>query len=319
MTKVTVVMPAYNASSTIRASLESVFSQTLPPSEVLILDDGSTDETATVASSFVPRVQIIPGRHEGAAVARNLLCAAAQGDFVAFLDSDDVWHPDYLRVQCEKFREYPAAAAYFTGHVDFYDDALPVWPGEQDLSIEYIEAIEFLRRYNQTPGFFNMSFCCVPRRTLEQMGPEPFRLSPAEDWYFFNKISTCGSVVYYHASLAAYRVRVGSLSSNRLALSTALVSACEMLEQQFSAVPDRRFAEIFADAHSEKRRLLAKICLFQGKIADARVQLERALATGRGVRSQLKTLLLLWSTHLPQRLQPDWLAKHPRWKGIYRA
>jgi hypothetical protein len=91
-----------------------------------------------------------------------------------------------------------------------------------------------------------------------------------------------------------------------------------MLEQQFSAVPDQRFAEIFADAHSEKRRLLANLFV-QGKTADARVQLERALATGRGLRSQLKTLLLLWSTRLPQRLQPDWLAKHPRWKGIYRT
>src|ERR1035438_6638030 len=94
--KVSVLMPAYNCAATIQASLESVLRQTLLPFEIIVLDDGSTDRTAAILSSYQPTITVIPGKHEGEAGEGNALCAHARGDFLAFLDSGARWQPKYL-------------------------------------------------------------------------------------------------------------------------------------------------------------------------------------------------------------------------------
>jgi len=98
--EISVVIPTYNRAHCIVRALESVFAQSLAPGEIIVVDDASHDDTAAVLAPYAGRIRVI--RHEtnaGASAARNTGIAAAQGTWVAFLDSDDAWRPDKLARQ----------------------------------------------------------------------------------------------------------------------------------------------------------------------------------------------------------------------------
>src|ERR1700733_11278981 len=98
---VSVIIPAYNAAAYVGRAVESALSQTHLPLEILVIDDGSTDETADIVEQLPPPVRLIPKPNGGPATARNLGARQAQGDWLALLDADDLWMPDKLRVQLE--------------------------------------------------------------------------------------------------------------------------------------------------------------------------------------------------------------------------
>jgi GT2 family glycosyltransferase len=93
-----VVIPAYQAASTVRDAVASALAQTYPAHEVTVVDDGSTDDLAGALSAFAGRIKLIRKENGGAASARNVGVAAATGEFVAFLDADDVYGPRRLEV-----------------------------------------------------------------------------------------------------------------------------------------------------------------------------------------------------------------------------
>ena len=96
---ISVLIPAYNCQATIRETLDSVLAQTRQPDEILVMDDGSTDQTPAILEFYKPRVQVLRQENQGVAAARNSLLERAQGDLLAWLDSDDVWHPHCLDIQ----------------------------------------------------------------------------------------------------------------------------------------------------------------------------------------------------------------------------
>ena len=104
---VSVVMPAYNAESTIGSSLRSVLNQTFIQLEVMVVDDGSTDSTAAIAAEIAAadsRARVIRQTNAGVAAARNEGILQARGDLVAFIDADDLWHPAKIEKQVELLR-----------------------------------------------------------------------------------------------------------------------------------------------------------------------------------------------------------------------
>lgn len=106
MPTVSVIIPAYNAARYLAETLKSALGQTLTDIEIIVVDDGSRDNTAEVAQSF-PGVRYVHQRNAGVSAARNTGAAHAEGEFLAFLDSDDIWHPDKLRQQVEALRQHP--------------------------------------------------------------------------------------------------------------------------------------------------------------------------------------------------------------------
>jgi glycosyltransferase involved in cell wall biosynthesis len=96
---ISVVIPCFNRERRIAAAIESALAQTAPPSEVIVIDDGSTDRSAAVAASMGPPVRVIRSENRGPGAARNAGIEAARGDWIAFLDSDDEWHPQKLELQ----------------------------------------------------------------------------------------------------------------------------------------------------------------------------------------------------------------------------
>lgn len=100
--RVSIIIPTYNRSEMIVECLESVFSQTYADYEVIVVDDGSTDNTEAALKPFLDRITYIKHENKGNAAARNSGLAIAKGQLIAFLDSDDLWLPDKLRrdVEC---------------------------------------------------------------------------------------------------------------------------------------------------------------------------------------------------------------------------
>ncbi|MGB7149872.1 MAG: glycosyltransferase family A protein, partial [Terriglobales bacterium] len=174
MMKISVLIPAYNAAATIGPTLESVLAQTRPPDEIIVLDDGSTDQTAKAVEAYAPRVTLHRQKNRGLGSSRNVLCKMAQGDLVAFLDSDDLWHPRYLEVQSGLVERFPDAGAFFTGHTIFKNFECLEWSGdtsEPDFGqTQVMDSLSFFVTYNKAPGRFFMSFCCLPRRTISELG-----------------------------------------------------------------------------------------------------------------------------------------------------
>src|SRR5262245_57535681 len=120
MPEVSVIIPAYNAGRTISAALQSVFAQTFRDFEVIVVDDGSTDDTAARVAEWSKAIHYVRQRNRGPAHARNEGVARAKGRLIAFLDADDIWFPRKLQRQVLYFDRFPATgllhAATLVGH-----------------------------------------------------------------------------------------------------------------------------------------------------------------------------------------------------------
>ena len=107
MTDISVVVPTYNRSHLIRETLDAILAQTHAPHEIIVVDDGSTDDTRTVLASYGERIRAISIANSGDLVARNTGLRIAQGHLVAFCDSDDLWMPGYLAEMSAQWRAEP--------------------------------------------------------------------------------------------------------------------------------------------------------------------------------------------------------------------
>jgi glycosyltransferase involved in cell wall biosynthesis len=262
---ISVVIPAFNCAPTIGLTLDSVLVQSHPADEILVVDNGSTDETPSILNSYGSRVAVSRQNNRGTAVSRNIPCERAAGDLLAFLDSDDLWHPEYLQSQAQLFEDNPHAAALFTGHVDVFGYGDIQWScdPDPDAQVEIIPPLAFIKRYNARPGPFNMSYCCVPKSALTRIGPAPFggstaRSEPwAEDCYFHNRIALCGPVLYFSRTLAAYRISRRSVSLHQLKWTAGQVAALEQLRGVESGW-GQSARNVFRAILSSKRRAHAK-------------------------------------------------------------
>ncbi len=107
MFKISVIIPTYNRCDLLPRALESVLNQTYPADEIIVIDDGSTDETGKMIQQQFPQVHYIHQHNQGVSHARNAGIKQAGGDWIAFLDSDDEWLPDKLSCQCAALAENP--------------------------------------------------------------------------------------------------------------------------------------------------------------------------------------------------------------------
>jgi len=104
---VSVIMPSYNTSQYIQEAIDSVLAQDYPNKELIVIDDGSTDSTVDLIRAYGDRVTLLTQKNQGSAVARNAGIAAAQGKYIAFLDSDDAWLPGKLTTQVRYLEQHP--------------------------------------------------------------------------------------------------------------------------------------------------------------------------------------------------------------------
>jgi glycosyltransferase involved in cell wall biosynthesis len=129
--QVSVIVPAFNGERYLEEALRSAVRQSLPPSEVIVIDDGSTDRTAEIAEGFGDPVRCIRQANAGVAGARNRGLSVATGEFIAFLDHDDVWPPEKLEIQVAALRANPDVGIV-SGRMRVFGGALPgrAWSAE---------------------------------------------------------------------------------------------------------------------------------------------------------------------------------------------
>ncbi len=131
---VSVIIPVYNCERFLAEAIESVLAQTYRPLEIIVVDDGSTDQSANTARSYKD-IQYIYQPNQGIAVARNTGLAAAQGEFIAFIDADDVWLPNKLEVQVGYLIEHPRAGFALCRVQGFVDPGVNLPPGATDVPL----------------------------------------------------------------------------------------------------------------------------------------------------------------------------------------
>lgn len=121
---VSVIIPVYNGERYLAEAIESVLAQTHRPLEVIVVNDGSTDGSAALAAGFGPPVRVLDVARGGGVVARNQGAAVARGAWLAFLDADDLWLPDKLRLQLAAAEADPGVAVIFGGVEHFLSPEL---------------------------------------------------------------------------------------------------------------------------------------------------------------------------------------------------
>ncbi len=118
--RVACVIPTFNADAFVAEAIESVLVQTYAETQIIVVDDGSTDCTEDVVRPFGRKITYLPQPHRGAAAAKNAGIRASRSGFVAFLDADDLWHPDKLTRQMALFEKQPGMDLLYTDYKNFW-------------------------------------------------------------------------------------------------------------------------------------------------------------------------------------------------------
>lgn len=307
--KISVLIPAYNSAKFIRTTLDSVIRQTHRPHEILVMDDGSTDDTPRILESYRGfGVTVFHQKNAGCAAARNVLVKRSTGDLIAMLDHDDIWHPCYLACHVNLAYRYPSAVGQFVQHSVFTDPNKVSFDNKDD-STELIEEGQFLRRYHSAIGpFMSQSFFAFPRRTAARLGFAPFRTDVgfADDVYLFNLLPTLGPVSLSHECLGAYRHVATAQSADRLKCGTHGQKCMTLLRDIYEKELHRELLPEFNWACGVLRRENARLHMGVGSPEAARHHLERALLEDRSPLSLLKTSRVYVQTLLPKPMQPRW-------------
>ena len=211
--RVSVITPAYNAARFLRDTIESVRAQTVTDWELLIVDDGSTDETVGIVQRYAEadsRIRLLRQENAGPSAARNHGMRAARGAFFAFLDSDDQWLPQFLEHQLEVFARYPdtvlvTANAYYLGGPQNGQPRRPPSNGNPVLTLENIIQ-------NDSAVFIMTVF---RRAVFERIGGLDEGQWTSEDYDFWIRAALAGFVFRVSTQpLALYRRHKGSLSAD---------------------------------------------------------------------------------------------------------
>jgi glycosyltransferase involved in cell wall biosynthesis len=201
---VSVVIPTYNYGRFLGEAIESVLAQTCKPAEVIVVDDGSTDETATVVESFSERgVRYIRQENAGVCAARNRGVAESTGELIAFLDADDTWDATKLEKQIARFAADPEVGLVHCGTCVF-DGATGA---TLQLQIEGAEdgVVEDLLLW-QKPGMPGPGgTIMVPKSTFTKVGGFDIRMKCGEDWDFCYRVARVAKVAFVAEPLVNYR------------------------------------------------------------------------------------------------------------------
>ena len=214
---VSIVIPSYNAAPWLPAAIDSALAQTHSPCEIIVVDDGSTDDSLALASRYSDRgVRIYSQPHHSAARARNRGLAAARGEFIQFLDADDFIAPEKIARQLARLAASPPLSVASSEWACFTREAAaPIFspePNWRDLT-----GLDFLRLHYDEGGMMPPIAWLAPRALLDAAGPWREDLTLNDDGeYFCRVLLKSAGIVFTPGARAGYRSALpGSLSRRR--------------------------------------------------------------------------------------------------------
>jgi glycosyltransferase involved in cell wall biosynthesis len=193
---VSVIIPAFNVAQCLARAVKSALSQTPAPLEVVVINDGSSDDTPAIARAFGNRIVYLEQENRGQGAARNAGLKVARGEFVAFLDADDYWLPGFISACVSFLRTYPEAIAVNTG-LRFHLD------GQQDLILPKLIRAEDNRRVQPwvlhnffafwgTHDHVRTGSVMIRRKIIEAAGPQQAHLRISQDLEYWGYLATFG-------------------------------------------------------------------------------------------------------------------------------
>ncbi len=214
---ISAVVPAYNAERYIGESLTAILSQTRPPDEVVVVDDGSTDATPEELARFRGEIRVVRQDNRGHPGAYTRCCEEARGEYVAKCDADDLWEPDKLARQAEALRDHPEIDIAFCGARFFGAQEGPRSPYP---SQGVLDRRDFARRlYRGNPVCSSSTL--IRRRLVRELGPFVERL-PCEDYDYWLRALIAGATFFYDPRvLVRYRAHAQQVSGNVLRMHEA--------------------------------------------------------------------------------------------------
>ncbi len=231
MPTISVIIPAYNAEKTIKETVDSVLNQTFEDFEVIIINDGSTDTTGEIVSQIPdPRIKVFSYLNSGASTSRNRGFAQTSGEYIAFLDADDLWTSDKLEAQLVALKTNPQADIAYSwsdcidessrflrrgGHITINGDGLP-----KLLMMDILE---------------NGSNPLIRRQALLAVGGFDESLPAGQDWDLYLRLAIKHSFVTVPRSQVLYRISANSLSANVFKLETGCL---RVLDRAYRQAPE---------------------------------------------------------------------------------
>jgi glycosyltransferase involved in cell wall biosynthesis len=212
------IVPVFNGERYLREALESILKQSYQSFEIIVVDDGSTDQTAAVIHHYGEQIRFLRQANAGTAAARNLGLSVAEGEFIAFLDADDLWHAAKLERQMARFQAHPELD-YCVAHVQNF------WVPEL---IE--EEIRFRdhRISKPLPGYTTGTLL-ARRGFFEFVGPFSHTIKHADDTDWFLRASEHGAVMELLPDVLLYR-RLHQTNLSRLRASDSRDQYLRMLK-----------------------------------------------------------------------------------------
>ncbi len=249
---ISVVIPCFDAEAHLGAAIASVLAQTRPVLEVIVVDDGSTDDSARIAESFGPPVRVIRQSNAGESAARNRGIEAARGEWVAFLDADDLWLPHKLERQAEAIQG--AAEDVVCVYCDFVLFGEGIEERTMSLPSRH-ESAHPLR--DMLVGFTVHVDTAVVRRGAALRTPFPEGIRHAEDVVFFVLLRSRGRFLRVPEALVRYRRHAPQQSQQPGHLVRSAATRLEWLLSRpdlFTAADEHAARATFVERHLDDHR-----------------------------------------------------------------
>lgn len=204
----TVIIPLYNKEPYIKRALETVLNQTYDNFEMIIIDDGSTDEGVRIVSSIQDtRIKVFSQMNSGVSAARNRGALLAKNQYLAFLDADDTWEPNFLQEISNLINEFPHAGIYATNNKFIYPSGKVMLESFSDLfngnNIGIIEDYFGLFAKIQKSPFSNSNLC-IPKKIYDEFGGYKEGVKLTEDSDLWCRIALKYDIAYNIRPLANY-------------------------------------------------------------------------------------------------------------------
>jgi len=271
--KVSVVIPTYNSAQFIVETLESVFAQTYKDYEVIVVDDGSTDNTKEVLKPYMSKIRYIYKENGGAASARNVGIKNAQGEYIAFLDSDDLWLPEKLEKQVRYFEKHPQIDMVFADCIRFGEEVSNT-PRNYTKRLISNDMFVNIWWYNIVPT----STVMVRKSCFEKVGlfDESRELETTEDKEMWLRIAREYKVGYLKEIVTKYRVRTSGYSRSNI--DRAYNSAKLVIDKYWKDVKTRGYTRKFYNLKLHRYYLNYGLSLFSiGDSKGAHMKFREAL------------------------------------------
>jgi glycosyltransferase involved in cell wall biosynthesis len=225
---VTVIVPSFNCGHLVTEAVESILAQTLRPEAVIVIDDGSTDDTGRRLADYRGQIQYVRQANRGVSAARNLGIERACSEFIAFLDADDVWHPRKLELQLPLLLTRPALGLLGTRVYPWPTQVhpkVPEQPGEEQIS-----PIPWDRLATQ--NHLVTSTILIRRSIFDRTGGFDLSLQGPEDHDMWIRVAELTGVANLNLPLTGYRETPGSLSKHARRMEQGMLRILDKIDER---------------------------------------------------------------------------------------